>query len=129
MNKKSIFEHSNLENLKREIRIQKKLYHPHILKLYNFFEDKENVYLILEYCENGTLFEYINKKKKLTEKEAFVYFFQTCLGIDYLHKKEIIHRDLKVFLISNNQKIIIHLIILIYNSKKYNLLFNLKRII
>lgn len=45
--------------------------------------------------ENGSLFGYLRKRKILPENEAFVYFFQTCLGIDYLHKKQIIHRDLK----------------------------------
>lgn len=96
MTKKSIFEYSSVENLKREIKIQKKLSHPHIIKLIHYFEDKENVFLVLEYAENGSLFRYLKKKGKFTEYEAFVYFFQTCLGIDYLHKKGIIHRDLKV---------------------------------
>lgn len=96
MSKKAIFEYSNKENLKREISIQKAILHPHIVRLYAYFEDADNVYLILEYAENGSLFHYIRKKKKFLEKEAFVYFFQTCLGIDYLHKRDIIHRDLKV---------------------------------
>jgi serine/threonine protein kinase len=71
--------------------------HPHILKLYHFFEDETYIYLILELAENGNLFQYIRKKKRLSEPEAFVYFFQTCLAIDYMHKREIIHWDIKVF--------------------------------
>ena len=47
----------------------------------------------------GSLYKYIKKKfskqGKIEEQEAFVYFFQTALGVDYLHKKGIIHRDLK----------------------------------
>ena len=92
-------EYATSEHLKREVKIQKKLDHPHVIKLYHYFEDKESVYLILEYAVNGSLFFYLRKKKKLTEEEAFIYFFQTCVGIDYLHKKGILHRDLKVFLI------------------------------
>jgi len=69
--------------------------HPHVIKLLHYFEDKENVYLILQYAENGSLFRYLKKKSRFKEEEAFVYFFQTCLGIDYLHKNGIIHRDLK----------------------------------
>jgi serine/threonine protein kinase len=37
----------------------------------------------------------LRKKKKLRESDAFIYFFQTCLGIDYIQKRGIIHRDLK----------------------------------
>ncbi|CAK71603.1 unnamed protein product (macronuclear) [Paramecium tetraurelia] len=95
LNKKRIFEYWSTENLKREIKIQRRLSHPHIVKLYHYFEDKENVYLILELAENGSLFVYIRRRKRLPEKEAFVYFFQTCLGIEYLHKKNVLHRDLK----------------------------------
>lgn len=98
MSKKSIFEFSTKENLKREISIQRSISHPNIVKLQNYFEDKENVYLVLEYAENGSLFHYLRKKNKLPEQEAFVYFLQTCLGIDYLHKRKILHRDLKVVL-------------------------------
>lgn len=95
MSKKFIYTYSKPENLRREIKIQKKLDHPHIVKLRYFFEDKDNVYLILEYAENGSLFNLMRKNKKFTEEESFSYFYQTCLGISYLHEKNIIHRDLK----------------------------------
>jgi len=81
--------------IKSEIKIQKKLNHPHVIKLLEYFEDKENVYLILEYAQKGTLGSYLKKKKKLPENEAFIFFFQTCVGLDYLHKKGVVHRDLK----------------------------------
>lgn len=95
MSKAFFKDHDCIENLKREIKIHKKLNHPHITKLLHYFEDSHNVYLILQYAENGSLFRYLRRRKRFSEKEAFVYFFQTCLGIDYLHKKSIIHRDLK----------------------------------
>ena len=50
----------------------------------------------LELCSNGNLSEFISIKNFLPEEEAFIFFFQICLGVDYLHKKNIIHRDLKV---------------------------------
>ncbi len=84
----------------REILIQKKIKHPHIIRLFHCFEDAYNVYLVLEYAENGSLFRYLRKRGKFPENEAFVYFFQTCLGIDYLHKMNIVHRDLKVTALS-----------------------------
>ena len=87
--------------LSREIRIHQKLEHPHVIKLHHAFEDSQNLYLVLDYAENGNLFHYLKKKKKFTEKEAFIFFFQTALGIDYLHKKDIVHRDLKVNLFAN----------------------------
>lgn len=86
-----------IENLKNEIKIQKRLHHPHIIQLFDFFEDHENIYLVLEYAENGNLRSFLKRKKRLSEKEAFIYFIQACLGVDFLHKKNIIHRDLKVF--------------------------------
>lgn len=52
MNKRQIFEFCTVENLKREIKIQRKLAHTHIIKLFSYFEDKEAVYLILEYAGN-----------------------------------------------------------------------------
>ncbi|EGR27342.1 protein kinase domain protein, partial [Ichthyophthirius multifiliis] len=93
--KKYIFKLCSIENLKREIKLQKKMIHQNICKLFSFFEDKQNVYLVLEYCEKGNLFQILKKSQFFLEKTAFAFFFQTCLAIDHLHKNDIIHRDLK----------------------------------
>ena len=65
------------------------------MELKDVFEDTEYIYLILEYCQGGSLFEYIQKKGGLSEKETFVFFLQVCLAIEALHRNKIVHRDIK----------------------------------
>lgn len=89
---------TNSRNINREITLQKKLNHPNILKLYEAIEDERKIYIVLELANRGSLFSLIKKNKYLTEDEAFIYFFQACLAIHYLQKKNMIHRDIKVFL-------------------------------
>jgi serine/threonine protein kinase len=50
-----------------ELKLQTYLYHENILSLYYHFDDKDSFYLVLEYMEDGTLFNYLKKRKKLTE--------------------------------------------------------------
>ena len=70
---------------------------PYICKLYDVQEDKDFIYLLLEYCDGGNLFEYQNKLKdrvfdlsKATEVLASVIN-----GIEELHRKGYLHRDIK----------------------------------
>lgn len=51
-------EHNSEDNILSEIRIQVKLDHPNILKLVEYFEDDDNVYLIMELCSKGNLQQY-----------------------------------------------------------------------
>ena len=97
-----IIKKENLESketisaLLREIEIHSTQQHPHIIQMKDFYEDDLAIYIVLELASNGSLFQYQNVKGCFTEKEAFVYFFQTLIGIDYLHYHEILHRDLKL---------------------------------
>ena len=59
ISKQQIYEFKTQDVLKREIKIQRKMDHPHICKLYHCFEDTKNVYLVLEYAEHGSLFHYV----------------------------------------------------------------------
>ncbi|OBA23387.1 Pkinase-domain-containing protein [Metschnikowia bicuspidata var. bicuspidata NRRL YB-4993] len=81
--------------IEREIIIMKLIAHPNIMGLYDVWENKNDLYLILEYIEGGELFDYLIKRGKLLEFEAVSYFKQIIRGIAYLHQFNICHRDLK----------------------------------
>ncbi|CAD8096184.1 unnamed protein product [Paramecium sonneborni] len=68
---KNIFEYCSITMLQRVIKIQRKQFHSNILQLYNYFEDKENVYLILEYIENGSLLNKLKKSLNLFRSKLF----------------------------------------------------------
>lgn len=81
--------------IEREIIIMKLISHPNIMGLYDVWENKNDLYLILEYIEGGELFDYLIKRGRLLEYEAINYFKQIIHGIGYLHQFNICHRDLK----------------------------------
>ena len=97
-----------------EVRIIQKLNHPNIIKFHEVFVIKQSsknftLNIIAEYADGGDLFE---KKKKLkkkkrffTENEILDYFIQITLALNHMHKKHILHRDIKtqnIFLTKNN---------------------------
>ena len=93
---------SNINNLKtfeKEIEILIKLDHPNIIKLYEIFEDERFIFLVMEKCNGGELFdniiEHIQKKRMFTEKNAAIIFQQIITAISYCHNNGIVHRDLK----------------------------------
>ena len=95
LEKKLLESSRDIQRLKKEIKILKKLRHKNIIQLYDIMESKRNLYFVMEYCKNGELFDYIVSKKRLKETEACCFFQQIINGVDYLHKQGIIHRDLK----------------------------------
>ena len=86
---------SNAERFKLEIEIMMRLDHPSILKLYDYFEDKKYVYLVLELCTGGELFDRIIANKYFDEKHANIIFKQMIKAIFYCHQNGVCHRDLK----------------------------------
>jgi serine/threonine-protein kinase ULK/ATG1 len=82
------------KRLKAEIKLHSELDHKNIIKLYDFIEDSDFYYIILEYCADGDLHKYI-KHNKISEDKARDYTRQLAEGLKYLRTKNIVHRDLK----------------------------------
>ena len=104
--KTSLIKSRTKQKLISEIKIHKSLNHENIVKFEHYFEDAENVYVLLELCYNQTLHELVKRRKKLTELEAQYYVFYIVKTLQYLHNLKIIHRDLKlanIFLTENMQ--------------------------
>ena len=94
--KKSLVKSRAKQKLISEIKIHKSLHHPNIVAFEHYFEDSENVYLLIEICHNQTLNELLKRRKKLTELEVQCYAVQIIKALRYLHTHRVIHRDLKL---------------------------------
>ena len=64
----------NMERFKQEITILQQLDHPNVLKLFEYFEDDKNVYLVTEICRGGELFDRIIENEFFSEKESAKIF-------------------------------------------------------
>lgn len=87
---KSIF-----DRFEREVRIMQSLCHPSLVQLLDVVYDQNLIYLIMEYCLNGELFQVIADHGSLDENLARRMFGQIVEGMTYIHSRDIAHRDLK----------------------------------
>ena len=83
------------ENLMNEINILKKLDHPNILKITDFYAQKNEYDIITEYCQEGELFHEIKQYAPFNETIAGHYMKQILTAVCYCHGMDIVHRDLK----------------------------------
>nr|XP_033794868.1 serine/threonine-protein kinase PLK4 isoform X2 [Geotrypetes seraphini] len=95
IDKKAMHKVGMVQRVRNEVEIHCQLKHPSILELYNYFEDSNYVYLILEMCHNGEMSRCLkNRKKPFSEEEARHFMHQIVTGMLYLHSHGILHRDL-----------------------------------
>jgi len=87
--------HSN-EAYYNEYKFNNSLNYKYICKCYSTFKDSQNAYFILEYQPNKTLSDLINNRYSLTEIEVKHYCYELLLALEYLHNRNIIHRDIKL---------------------------------
>ncbi|KAL2871542.1 serine/threonine-protein kinase [Aspergillus lucknowensis] len=81
--------------IEREVVIMKLIEHPNVISLYDVWENRGELYLVLEYVEGGELFDYVSNNGPLPEEEAVRLFRQVIAGLGYCHRFNICHRDLK----------------------------------
>ena len=95
-----------------EVEILKKLIHPNIMQIFEFYEDKKNFYIITEICDGGELFEQIVNKGTFNEHNGANVVKQILSAVNYIHLNSIVHRDLKPenILLDTNKNDIIKII-------------------
>eukprot|EP01135_Chromosphaera_perkinsii_P010996 Nk52_evm30s2309 gene=Nk52_evmTU30s2309 len=82
--------------LSTEIKIHRSIKHHHIVGFEHFFEDNENVYIVLEMCSNKSMMELMKRRHRLSDPETRYYMKQIIDATQHMHKHNIIHRDLKL---------------------------------
>ena len=93
--KKTHLSLTQIEKVKEEISILKKLNHENIVKFFGFFETNNQLLIKMEYVKYGTLSKWMKNHKTITENEASIILKQILSAVAYLHGKQICHRDIK----------------------------------
>ena len=93
---------------KSEAKLLSSIKSNYVVKYFDSFIDNHNLNILMEYCDGGDLYQYLdkNKKKKIKLKEKIIWqiFIQMIIGLNSIHKKKILHRDIKsqnIFLTKN----------------------------
>lgn len=105
-----------ISGINKEVEIMSTCKHGHVLKLLDFFETEEQFAVVTELCfgivlldysyvPGGDLFDYLYKKVYLPEDLCSRIIYEIAQGVDYLHRHHIVHRDLKVWMLSNKSNI------------------------
>ena len=85
----------SLADFLAEVDILKTMDHPHILKVYEYFEEELCFHLVTELCEGGDMLEYITDQDFISEKLISQIMNQLLRALNYCHSRNIVHRDLK----------------------------------
>eukprot|EP00057_Strongylocentrotus_purpuratus_P023351 XP_011677825.1 PREDICTED: serine/threonine-protein kinase Nek1 isoform X2 [Strongylocentrotus purpuratus] len=85
------------EESKKEVAVLRKMKHPNIVSYAESFEERGNLYIVMDYCDGGDLYQAINRRKGVLfpEDEIMDWFVQICLALKHVHDRKILHRDIK----------------------------------
>ncbi|XP_049589544.1 NUAK family SNF1-like kinase 2 [Syngnathus scovelli] len=94
--KEKIKDEQDLVHIRREIEIMSSLCHPHIITIYEVFENKDKIVIVMEYASRGDLYDHICDRRQISERESRHFFRQIVSAVHYCHQNGIVHRDLKL---------------------------------
>ena len=83
----------NSVNFEREI--LSKLHNKFIVNMYYAFQDKDNLYLVMDYLKGGDLRFHLTRHIRFSEEQSRFFICNIITALEYIHSKNIIHRDIK----------------------------------
>ncbi|NXU52937.1 NEK5 kinase, partial [Turnix velox] len=93
----------------KEVVLLAKMKHANIVTFYDALQEKNRLYIVMEYCDGGDLMKRINTQHGVLfdEEQILSWFVQISLGLKHIHDKKILHRDVKAqnIFLSNNGKV------------------------
>lgn len=90
-----MIENDQIESAKMEKKILLNNKHPFLVKMSYVFQTEQKVYFVMNFIRGGELFTHLNNEKRFSEDKARFYAIQIMLSIGYLHKQDILYRDIK----------------------------------
>jgi len=95
LTKDYLIERDEVDRTVNERNVLIKAQHPFLMKLHYAFQTNDKLYFVMDFAVGGELFFHLRKEGKFSEDRARFYASEVLLGLEYLHKNEIIYRDLK----------------------------------
>ena len=95
ISKSKVIQYNQQEHVMSEKRILADIDHPFCIQLMACFKDSQNLYMVLEYCPGGELFNLLQRERKLIDSHCVFYAASVMLAFEYMHELNIIYRDLK----------------------------------
>ena len=114
MSKLKIIDKKSIKSIKSELELLSNLESPYIVNMHFAFQDKENLYLVMDFLSGGDLRFHISRHKKFSEEQTRFFICGLILSLEYIHSNNIIHRDIKpenLVLENTMSKRVAHLVI------------------
>ncbi|KAI4898149.1 hypothetical protein NFI96_023062, partial [Prochilodus magdalenae] len=85
------------EASKKEVTLLSKMKHPNIVAFFKSFNERNSLYIVMEYCDGGDLMKKITMQRgqPFPEEQIVNWFVQICLGLKHIHDRKVLHRDIK----------------------------------